>query len=308
MLQYVFGRVLRMVPVIAILSIFVFSLMQMLPGDPVSQMLSESQAMSAKAVEAMREHLGLNDPIYVQYGRYISRALRGDLGRSIQTNRPVLKSITELFPNTLELAGSATAVAALLGIVLGTIAAVRKHSLLDSGSMVLALMGVSMPIFLIGILLMLLFSVKLHLIPIFSRGGFVGLILPAISLGWGSAGIIARLVRTSLLEVLGLDFVQTARAKGLKESVVIVRHALRNALGTVVTLLGLQFGSLLGGAIITESVFARQGIGRLAVNAVLKKDFPTVQGTILVIALAYMIVNLFVDILCAYLDPRIRYH
>lgn len=297
-----------MIPVIFVLSGFVFSLMHMLPGDPVTAMLSEGCAASVEAVEAMREYMGLNDPLYIQYGRFIGRAVQGDLGRSIQSHRPVLEVLVELFPSTLQLAGASMMIAALSGVSLGIVAALKRNTVFDSGSMLFALLGVSAPIFWVSLLMILFFSVKLRWFSVMTQEGLKALVLPSIALGWGTAGIIARLVRASLLEVLGLDFIRTARAKGLAERVVIIKHALRNALNAVITVLGLQFGALMGGAVIIESVFARQGIGRYAVQAVMKKDFPSVQGTVLLIALAYMMVNLIVDVICVYMDPRIRYN
>jgi peptide/nickel transport system permease protein len=296
-----------MIPLILLISIFVFSMMHFLPGDPATLMLRESAAMSQEAVEMLRERLGLNDPLHVQYWRFISRAVRGDFGRSIQTNRPVLGMLGEVFPQTLQLALASMGVAVLIGITLGTIAALRQNTWIDNVSMVLALVGVSMPIFWVALILILVFGVKLGWVPITGQGGIKRLILPAISLGWGSAGIIARLTRASLLEVMRQEYITVARAKGLREMVVVTRHGLRNAIIPVVTIVGLQFGSLLGGAVITETVFARQGIGRVAVNAILLKDFPLVQGTVFMAALAYMVVNLVIDIVCAWLDPRIQY-
>ena len=305
--KYILGRLLRMVPLILLLSLFIFSMMHLLPGDPVSLMLSEGQAYSKEAVERVREQLGLNDPLHVQYWRFISRAAQGDFGRSIQSNRPVIEDIMVLFPSTMQLAFASMFVAGAAGLTLGTIAALKQNTVVDNASMVLALAGVSMPIFWVGLLLMLVFSIKLGWFPIIGQGGFKRLVLPAISLGLGSAAIIARLTRASLLEVLRQEYVTVARAKGLRERVVVIRHALRNALIPVVTILGLQFGGLLGGTVITETVFARQGIGRLAVNAILVKDFPVVQGTVFIAALAFMLVNLVVDIIVAWLDPRIQY-
>jgi peptide/nickel transport system permease protein len=296
-----------MIPVLFLLSLFVFSMMHFLPGDPATLMLVESQATSVEAVERLREQLGLNDPLHVQYWRFVSRAVRGDFGRSVQSRRPVMDSIMEVFPQTLQLALAAILVSASMGLVLGSIAALKQNSLFDNASMLVALSGVSMPIFWVGLLLMLVFSVKLGWIPVTGQGGVKRLILPAIALGWGAAGVIARLTRASLLEVLRQDHVMVARAKGLRERSVVVTHGLRNALIPVITIVGLQFGGLLGGAVIAETVFARQGVGRLAVNAVLVKDFPVVQGSVFIIAIAYMFVNLFVDVVIAWLDPRIKY-
>jgi len=305
--RYIGERLLRMIPVLLLLSMLVFSMMHFLPGDPAAVMLNESAALSKEAIEALRERLGLNDPFYVQYWRFISRAMQGDFGRSIQTNRPVLPEIWAVYPSTLQLALASLVVAGVVGVTLGVVAALNQNTPIDSVSMIIALAGVSMPIFWVGLLLILVFSLYLGWFPITGQGGWKRLVLPAVSLGWGSAGIIARLTRASLLEVLRQEYIVTARAKGLRGRIVIVEHALRNAFIPVITILGLQFGNLLGGTVITETVFARQGIGLLAVNAILVKDFPLVQGTIFVAAISYMLVNLGVDVLIAALDPRIQY-
>ena len=307
MTKYIVGRLARMIPVTILLSMFVFSMMHFLPGDPATMMLNESTAMSQEAVEALREQLGLNDPLYVQYWRWVSRAARGDFGRSILTHRPVLEDIMTVLPATAQLAGAGMVVAIIMGVTLGTIAALRHNTFIDNLSMVISLAGVSMPIFWVGLLLMLLFGIYLGWVPITGQGGLDRLILPAFTLGLGSAGIIARLTRASLLETLRQEYVTVARAKGLRERAVVARHALRNALIPVVTIVGLQFGGMLGGTVITETVFARQGIGRLAVNSILINDFPIVQATIFLAALTYMVVNLIVDIICAILDPRIQF-
>ena len=307
MAKYVAGRVLRMVPVLLILSVVVFSLIYFLPGDPATLMVQDAMAMSKDALEAIREYYGLNDPLHVQYLRFLSRAIRGDFGRSIRTNRPVMFEIVSVFPSTVQLTLAAMIVAVALGGVLGTIAALNHGSLIDNLSMVVSLLGVSVPIFWLGLLLILVFGLKLRWVPITGEEGWRRLILPAIALGSSPAGIIARLTRASLLEILRQDYVVTARAKGLRERSVIIQHALRNALIPVVTVVGLQFGSLLGGAVITEAVFARRGLGTLAVEAVLVKNFPVIQGTVFVAAITYMLINLMIDVLCAWLDPRIRY-
>lgn len=307
MSSYIARRVAGMIFVLVFISFFAFSLIHMLPGDPVTAMLMESAALSKKAVEEMRDRLGLNDPFLVQYARFLSRAIRGDFGRSIQTNRPVMQSILEVLPNTVQLAAGGVIIAGIIGLPLGIVAALFRGTIVDNASMLVALLGISMPIFWVGLLLILLFSVKLRLLPVLSPKGFQGLILPAIAVGWGSAGLIARLVRASMLEIIRQEFVTTARAKGLAERAVILKHVLRNMLNPVITVFGLQFGSLLGGAMITETVFARQGLGRLVINAILKKDFPIVQGSVVFIAIGIMVVNLLVDLSCAILDPRIRY-
>ena len=306
MLRYIQWRILRGIPVLLGISFIVFMMLHLLPGDPVTAMLSESSAASAEAVELKREQLGLNDPLIVQYGRFLGGAVQGDFGQSILTNRDVTASILEVLPSTMRMTFAAMAIAIVLGVVLGVLAAVRQNSWLDSFCMLFSLIGVSIPVFFLGILFIYVFSIRLGLVPVTSRGGGSRIILPALALGLGSASIIARLVRTSLLEVLRQDYIQTARSKGLTERRTTIGHGLRNALIPVVTIMGLQFGALLGGAVITETVFARQGIGQLAVNAVIDRDFPMVQGTILLSAAGYLLVNILVDISYAWLDPRVK--
>jgi peptide/nickel transport system permease protein len=288
---YIQWRLVRAVPVLLGITTLVFTMIHLLPGDPVTAMLSESSATSAEAVEQTRRELGLDDPILVQYGRYLRQALQGDLGRSIQTHRPVTEMIFDVLPSTLRL----------------SFAAIRQNSWLDSISMVIALLGVSTPIFWLGLVLLYVFAIRLDWVPVTGEGGWRRMILPALTLGIGAAAIIARLVRASLLEVMRQDFITTARAKGLTAQRTIIVHGLRNALIPVVTIIGLQFGALISGAVITETVFARQGIGQLAVNAIKRRDFPLVQGTVLVAACGYLLVNLLVDISYAWLDPRIKY-
>jgi peptide/nickel transport system permease protein len=304
---YIQWRLVRAVPVLLGITTLVFTMIHLLPGDPVTAMLSESSATSAEAVEQTRRQLGLDDPILVQYGRYLRQALQGDLGRSIQTHRPVTEMIFDVLPSTLRLTFAAMGTAIVLGITLGTIAAIRQNSWLDSISMVIALLGVSTPIFWLGLVLLYVFAIRLDWVPVTGEGGWRRMVLPALTLGIGAAAIIARLVRASLLEVMRQDFITTARAKGLTAQRTIIVHGLRNALIPVVTIIGLQFGALISGAVITETVFARQGIGQLAVNAIKRRDFPLVQGTVLVAACGYLLVNLLVDISYAWLDPRIKY-
>jgi ABC-type dipeptide/oligopeptide/nickel transport system permease component len=304
---YIQWRLVRAVPVLLGITTLVFMMIHLLPGDPVTAMLSESSATSAEAVEQTRRELGLDDPILVQYGRYLQHALQGDLGRSIQTHRPVTEMILDVLPSTLRLTFAAMGTAIVLGITLGTLAAIRQNSWLDTISMVIALLGVSTPIFWLGLVLLYVFAIRLDWVPVTGEGGWQRMVLPALTLGIGAAAIIARLVRASLLEVMRQDFITTARAKGLSGRSTIINHGLRNALIPVVTIIGLQFGALLSGAVITETVFARQGIGQLAVNAIKRRDFPLVQGTVLVAACGYLLVNLLVDISYAWLDPRIKY-
>ena len=306
MSSYVRTRLTLAIPVLLGVSIAVFAMLRLLPGDPAQIMLAESGA-SAERVAALRQQLGLDDPLPVQYGRFLMGALRGDLGRSILSNRPVTQEIAGQLPSTIELTLAAMAVAIGIGVPLGLLAATHHNGPLDLGAMALALGGVSMPSFWLGVLLILLFSLRLGWLPATGQGGIERLILPAFTLGFGAAAIIARLVRSSVLEVLRHEYITTARAKGLNPRVVLLRHALKNALIPVVTIVGLQFGALLAGTVVIETVFSRPGVGRMVVNAILVKDFPVAQGAILVIATTYVLANLIVDLLYAWLDPRVRY-
>lgn len=308
MLKHIGSRVASVVPVLLLLSVFVFSIMHLLPGDPAMLILQGQSASTPEQIERLREQLGLNDPVHVQYGRFLAGAVRGDLGRSVQFKRPVMDIILERLPSTLQLTGAAMVLAATIGLTLGTLAAVNQNSWIDTASMVLSVIGLTMPIFYIGLLLILLFSVRLGWFPIVGGTAEQRLVLPAVTLGFVSSGVIARLVRANLLEVLRQDYVTSARAKGLAPRAVLVRHALKNMLIPVVTMLGLQVGGMLSGSVVTETVFNRPGLGRLAVEAILWKDFPLAQGTILFTATVYLLVNLVVDVSYAWLDPRIRYN
>jgi peptide/nickel transport system permease protein len=307
MVIYIARRFLQAIVVLFGVSILVFSMVYLLPGDPVLTMLGDQTAVSGDVVVNARHQLGLDRPAPLQYGHFLIHALRGDLGRSWRSNQAVTAIILSQLPATLQLTVAGLGLAILIGVVLGLIAAVRQNSWTDNLSMVLALIGVSMPSFWLGLLLIFLFSLRLGWVPATGYGGIQRLILPAFTLGLQAAAIIARLVRSSVLEVLRQEYIMTARAKGLAEFRVLVRHALRNALIPVVTVVGLQFGGLLGGAVIIETVFARQGIGRIAVTAINNKDFPLIQGIVLFAAVVYTLVNLATDILYAWLDPRIRY-
>ena len=306
MSQYLVRRALAAVPVLLGISVAVFLMMHMVPGDPAKMMLGEL-AVQKEAVDNMRRQLGLDDPIPVQYWRFLKGAVRGDLGRSILENQPVARMIWQVLPSTIELTLAGLGIAIVLGFILGVTAAVRQNSWVDNASMVMALWGVSMPSFWMGLLLIFLFSLKLGWLPATGQGGIERLLMPAFTLGYLASAVIARLVRSSMLEVLRQDYVRTARAKGLRDRLVIYRHALRNALIPVVTVLGLQFGALLGGAVVVETVFSRPGIGRLAVTSILSKDFQVTQGTVLMSAVFYTLVNIAVDFSYALLDPRIRY-
>lgn len=289
-----------------------FLMIHLTPGDPVQLMLGDQA--TPEAIALLKAKLGLDQPLHVQFGHYLINILHGDLGDSIRTNRPVMEEIGSRFPATVELTALSTAIAITLGVGIGTIAAIRQNSPADSGSMVLAIVWVSMPSFWLGIILQLLFAVEVPWFPIFGRSTPVftlewikSLVLPAVTLGARSAAILARMTRSTLLEVIREDYIRTARSKGLTERVVIYRHALRNALIPVTTLAGLQFGALLGGAFIVETVFAWPGVGRLGVQAIFMRDIPVVQGMVLLVALMFVLVNMAVDLFYAYLDPRIRY-
>jgi peptide/nickel transport system permease protein len=305
MTRYLAARLVSFVPVVVGVSILVFLMLHMVPGDPVA-VLAGDAPLPAAELERLREQFGFNDPLYVQYGRFVARALSGDLGRSLRTKRPVMEEIAEQFPQTIELAIAAMVIAVVLGVVLGVVAATHQATWIDALCSVVALLSVSMPSFWLGLMLIFVFALGLGWFPATGQGGVERLVLPAITLGWFAAAIIARLVRSSMLEVLRQEYVMTARAKGLRESLVMYRHALRNALIPTVTIVALQFGALLGGAVVVETVFARQGLGRLIVGGILQKDFPIVQGAVLVTALVYVLANFLVDIVYAALDPRIR--
>ena len=304
--QYIGRRLITSIPVLWGVATLVFLMMHLLPGDPAELMLAESGG-SSQSIAQLRHQLGLDDPTHVQYSRFLANALRGDLGRSIFTNRLVTRSILEQLPHTVQLAVAAMMVAVIIGTALGIAAALNRNTWVDSVCMTIAVAGTSMPIFWSGVLLILLFSSLLHWLPATGQGSLRHLIMPAIVLGLASSGAIARLVRSSMLEVLSQEYITVARAKGLSKRVVVYRHALKNAFIPVITIMGLQFGYLLGGTVITETIFSRQGLGRLVVDAILWKDFPIVQGTVLLAATVYTVVNLLVDISYAIIDPRIRY-
>jgi ABC-type dipeptide/oligopeptide/nickel transport system permease component len=305
MTRFLAVRLTSFVPVVVGVSILVFLMLHLVPGDPVSALVGDAP-VSAADRERLREQYGLNDPLYVQYGRFVVNALQGDLGRSLRSKRPVIDEIADQFPQTIELALAAIAFAVVLGVTLGVIAATHHQTWIDTLCSVISLLSVSMPSFWLGLMLIFTFALGLGWLPATGQGGIERLVLPALTLGWFAAAIIARLVRSSMLEVLRQEYVNTARAKGLRESVVIYRHALRNALIPTITMVGIQFGTLLGGAVIVETVFARQGLGRLIVTGILQKDFPVVQGGVLITALVYVVANFLVDLAYAALDPRIR--
>ncbi len=282
----------------------VFVLIHLVPGDPVEVMLGESAQPADK--EALREALGLNQPVHLQLLDYLARLVRLDLGTSIYSRRPILDILLERIPATIELGIAALWVATFLALPLGILAAMHRNTLLDFGAMGFALFGVSIPNFWMGPMLILVGALCLGWFPVSGREGFMSLVLPALTLGTAMAAILSRMIRSALLEVITEEFIRTARAKGLTEWRVIVHHGLRNALLPVITLLGLQLGALLGGAVITETVFSWPGIGLLVVEAIQRRDYPVVQATVLFISLSYVLVNLLTDLLYAWIDPRVR--
>ena len=307
MVQYILRRVLTTIPVLLIISVFVFSIMHLLPGDPAMLILGGEYATTQETIERLRESMGLNDPVYVQYLRFLSGAVRGDLGRSAHFKRPVMGIILERLPSTLELAAASLLIAMILGLGLGILAALNQNTWIDSASMIFSFVGITMPLFFIGLILILWFTQRLGWLPVTGGTKLARLILPSATLGFVSSGVIARLVRANLLEVLRSEYITTARSKGLAERIVVARHAMRNMLIPVVTIIGIQVGGMLSGSVLTETVFARPGVGRLAVEAIIWKDFTLAQGTILITATIYVMVNLLVDISYAWLDPRIHY-
>ena len=276
-----------------------------LSGDPVMLMLPTDA--SKQEIEKMRQQLGFNDPLPVQYARFISKGVRGDFGESLYYHIPAMTLILERLPASLELAVAAMIIAFVVSVPIGILSAVRRGSALDMGSMLAALFGLSMPHFWLGIMLILLFSVKLGWLPTSGRGTLAHLLMPAIALGLSLMALFARLTRSVMLEVLGLDYIRTARAKGLREWSVIGKHALKNALIPLVTVAGMQFGFLIGGTVIIETVFAWPGVGRLVVQAILNRDYPLVQSSVLILALIFVAMNLLVDLLYIYLNPQISY-
>jgi peptide/nickel transport system permease protein len=313
--RYLARRLLLAIPVLVGVSIVVFMVLHLSPGDPAEIMLGSAATKEDHA--RLRADLGLNEPLPLQYARWIGHVVRGDLGRSLWMRRPVLPDVLDRFRATLVLTGTALLISTVGGVTLGVLSATRPHSWLDRLSGMAALFGASMPVFWLGIVLMVIFSLQLGWLPASgmwapygggnARDLLAHLVLPAVTLAAASVTIIARLTRSTMLEVLGQDYIRTARAKGLVERLVVVRHGLRNALIPIVTVVGVQAGYLLGGAVLTETVFAWPGVGTLMVQGILARDFPLVQGCVLVIALAFVVINLAVDLLYAWIDPRIRY-
>jgi peptide/nickel transport system permease protein len=304
MTRYLCLRLLFALPALWLILTMVFLLAHIVPGDPVQQMLGEGAR--AEDLDQLRHALGLDLPIGVQYGRYLSGVLHGNLGESFRFQQPVLRVVASHYPATLELAVVALFVCALIGIPAGLFAAQRRGRPADHAIGVFTLFGLSVPNFALGPVLILVFSVILGWLPVSGRDGISHLVLPAITLGAALAAILTRMVRTSVIEELSSDYVRTARAKGLSDSAVLFRHAFRNALIPILTILGLQFGTLLAGTIVTETIFSWPGVGRLAVQAIQARDYPLLQGCILLIAVSYVLVNLLTDMIYALVDPRVR--
>jgi peptide/nickel transport system permease protein len=306
MLQFAAHRAALAVPVLLGVSVMVFAIMHLLPGDPAQLMLAGSGNATAAQVQQLHHELGLDQPIYIQYLDWIGGVLHGDLGRSIQDRSLVAAEIVQNAPATFELAAGAMVVALTVGITMGTLAAVKQHTLIDSIASTVGVIGTSIPNFWAAIVLILVFSLFLGWLPSTGSSDLTQLILPALALGLDFAAVNTRLVRSGMVEVLRQDYVRTARAKGAGRLRVVDRHALKNALIPMVTIAGLQFGNLLGGAVVVETVFARQGLGRMLLAGILAKDYPVVQGVVLFIALVYVVINFLVDFTYGLLDPRIR--
>ena len=305
MIAYVIRRIVMLIPVLFGVVLISFSLLHLVPGDP-AQILAGEQA-TAEDVARIRAEYGLDKPLLVQFGHFVWNAARGDLGISIQSRHPVSELLFQRLAFTLQLSLASILVASAIGLLAGIISSTRQYSIFDTASMLGALFGISMPIFWLGILLILVFSVKLHLLPSGGTGSLRYIILPAIALGSASAAVIARMTRASMLEVARQDYIRTARATGYAERVVIFRHGLKNAMIPVLTVFGLEFGYMLGGAVLTETVFSLPGIGRLLVEGIFARDYPVVQGAMILVATTFVLVNLLTDVAYAFFDPRIRY-
>jgi len=305
MIKYITRRLLLLIPTLLGLILMTFGIFKLTPGDPVALMLGQSA--SPERIALLRERLGLDEPVLVQFAKYTWSVLQGDFGNSIRGNVPVLDAVMARLPHTLELAVSAMVIAVLLGVATGILAATTKHKWVDNVIMVLTVGSLSIPEFWLAIILILIFGVQLGWIPVLGDTGFKHLILPTFALALGPAAVLTRLTRSTMLEALHTDYVWTAHSKGLMERVVVLKHVLPNALIPVVTVIGLMFGSMLGGAVFVEAAFNRPGLGTFAVRAITNRDYPQIQGVVIISALAFVLVNLAVDISYAFLDPRIRY-
>lgn len=304
MLRTILRQAVQVIPTLLGITVLVFLMIHLIPGDPA--VLMAGLESSPEVVARLRSELGLDQPLYMQFWRFLSHALQGDLGTSLRTGAPVVDEIAARFPHTLRLAVGATVLATLLGMVTGILAAVWHNRIWDNVIMVLTLLAVSTPSYWLALMLMLVFSLYLGLLPSIGVGTPAHLILPVVTLGAQSAGIIARMTRAAMLDVLRQDYIRTARSKGLGEWPVVLKHALRNALIPVITIVGLRFGGLLAGTVLVESVFAIPGVGRMVVDAVLVRDYPMIQGAVLFLATAVIVTNMLVDILYSVADPRVR--
>jgi peptide/nickel transport system permease protein len=301
---YILKRLLQMIPTLFGVSVLVFILVHSVPGDP-ARMIAGPEA-SPDDVELVRERLGLNQPLHVQYFDYVTDLLTGDLGTSLRSGRPVAEEIMTRFPTTVTLTVMSVVILVVVGLFAGIFSATKPNSLRDNSTMMFALFGISMPVFWLGLMLILLFSYYLPLRPSGGNSSLEHFILPAIALGLSSSAILARLTRSSVLEVIHQDFVRTARAKGVKEKIVIYKHTLKNALIPIITIIGLEFGHLLGGAVLTETVFSMNGLGRFLIQSIQFRDYPAVQGCVLFIATVFVVVNIIVDVAYGLVDPRVR--
>ncbi len=305
MLQYVLKRLLGLLPTLAIVAVLVFFFVHLLPGDPAR--LAAGSEADAETVELVRRDLGLDRPLYEQFGRFVAGAVRGDFGHSMRSKRPVMDEIAERFPYTLKLTLAAMAWSVLIGLVIGVIAAVKRNRWQDRLGMTLAVSGISFPSFALGLLLIMVFAVELGWLPTVGADSWRHYVLPSLTLGAGVAAVMARFTRSSFVDVLHEDYIRTARAKGVSEAGVVLKHGLRNALIPVVTMMGLQFGFLLGGSIVVEKVFNWPGMGRLLVDAVEMRDYPIIQAEVLLFSLQFILINLLVDVLYGVINPTIRY-
>ena len=306
--SYVWRRLWSLLPVWLGISLLAFVLGNLAPGDPAEMILLQrtGEIPTRAAVEQLREQLGLNAPAPLRYARWVGQAARGDFGLSYRTGAPVVRALLERLPSTLQLAAASLVFSILIALPLGVAAAVRRGSWVDHMSRLIALLGTSVPAFLLGYALIMLFAVTLHLVPVAGSDGAASLVLPVLTLALGEAAALTRLTRASMLEVLGEDYVRTARAKGVPRRRILVRHALRNALNPLLTLTGVRAGRLLGGAVIVETVFARPGIGKLVVDSIHDRDYPLIQGFVLLMGTAFLLANLAVDLSYSRLDPRVR--
>ena len=308
MASYIIRRILFFVPTFVFVSLLVFSIVHFLPGDPITWMLVDNPLfVSPEVIEALTKHYGLDKPLYIQYLTWLGNLLKGNWGISMRTRAPVLLEISARYMNTIVLATSAMIFSMIVGVIAGVTSAVKQYSWFDRISMFIALLGASMPVYWTGLIMLALFAVQLRWFPVSGGPGLRGLILPAVALGMANTATLARLTRSSMIEVMREDYIKTARSKGLSERLVIYKHAFKNALIPVVTVAGMSFGGMLGGTVITETIFTRSGLGRIAVESIWKHDLPMIQGTAIIYVIIFISLNLLIDVIYAYIDPRIRY-